>query len=46
MEVKYRVVQPLVAESNLEAKSTETFKSIPSPLLAKVVSSTLLLWWI
>jgi hypothetical protein len=46
MEVKYRVVKSPVAESNLEAKATETCKSILSPLLAKVVSSTLLLWWI
>jgi hypothetical protein len=46
MEVKYRVVKSPVAESNLETKATETFKSISSPLLAKVVSSTLLYWWI
>jgi hypothetical protein len=46
MEVKYRVVMCPVADSNLDVQTAETFGSISSPSLAKVVSSTLLLWWI
>jgi hypothetical protein len=45
MEVKYRVVKSPVAESNLVVQTAETFGSTSSPSLAKVVSSTLLLWW-